>query len=77
LIAPLRETARPYHVTSVRKIALKTWELTLRPKKGKPLRFDAGQFAWLNLGHSAFSLEENPFSISSAPSARPDIQFII
>lgn len=76
-IAPLRETVRPWRVTSVRKIALKVWELTLRPEKGEPLRFDAGQFAWLNLGHSAFSLQENPFSISSAPSERPEIQFII
>lgn len=77
LVAPLREMARPYHVTSVAKVALKTWELTLRPEKGQAMRFDAGQFAWLNLGHSAFSLEENPFSISSAPSARPDIQFVV
>lgn len=77
LVAPLREMARPYRVTSVTKVALKTWELTLRPEKAQAMSFDAGQFAWLNLGHSAFSLEENPFSISSAPSAGPNIQFVI
>lgn len=77
LIAPLREMARPYRVTSVREVALRTWELTLRPEKGKSMHFEAGQFAWLNVGHSAFSLHENPFSISSAPAARPDIQFVI
>jgi predicted ferric reductase len=77
IIAPLRQTGRPYEVKSVRKIALKTWELTIRPKNGEALRFDAGQFAWLNIGHSPFSLYENPFSISSAPAARPDIQFVI
>jgi predicted ferric reductase len=77
VIAPLRQTGRPYEVKAVRKIALKTWELTIRSKKGEALRFEAGQFAWLNIGHSPFSLYENPFSVSSAPAARPEIQFVI
>jgi predicted ferric reductase len=77
IIAPLRQTGRPYEVKSVRKIALKTWELTIRPKKGEALRFNAGQFAWFNIGHSPFSLHEHPFSISSAPAVRPEIQFVI
>lgn len=77
VIAPLREAGRPYEVTSVRKIALKTWELTVRPRQGDALEFEAGQFAWLNPGRSPFSLHENPFSISSAPAQRPDIQFVI
>lgn len=77
IIAPLREAGRPYEVISVKKIALKTWELAIRPRKGEALSFDAGQFAWLNVGHSPFSLHENPFSISSAPAERPDIQFVV
>jgi predicted ferric reductase len=77
IIAPLGESGRPYEVKSVRKIALKTWELAVRPKRGDALDFEAGQFAWLNLGHTPFSLHENPFSISSAPAERPDIRFVI
>lgn len=77
LVAPLREASRPYEVISVKKIALKTWELAIRPGKGEALGFEAGQFAWLNVGHSPFSLHENPFSISSAPAARPEIRFVI
>ncbi|MEP3116164.1 ferredoxin reductase family protein [Nisaea sp.] len=77
VIAPLRQARHPYEVTSVRKIALKTWELALRPKRGDALDFEAGQFAWITLGHSPFSLQENPFSISSAPAERPDIRFVI
>ena len=77
VVAPLGEAGRPYEVTSVRKIALKTWELTVRPRHGNALSFDAGQFAWLNIGHNPFSLHENPFSISSAPAERPDIRFVI
>lgn len=77
VIAPLGEAGKPYEVSSVRKIALKTWEVSLRPRKGRALDFDAGQFAWLNLGHSPFSLYENPFSIASAPAERPDLRFVI
>lgn len=77
VIAPLREARHPYAVTSVKRLALKTWELTLRPRREKALGFEAGQFVWLNLGHGPFSLSENPFSISSAPAQRPDVQFVI
>jgi predicted ferric reductase len=77
LIAPLREARRAYEVTSVRKIALGTWELAIRPKRDEALAFEAGQFVWLNLGHSPFSVSENPFSISSAPAQRPDVMFVI
>ena len=41
------------------------------------MQFEAGQFVWLNLGHSPFSLHENPFSISSAPGLEAGIQFVI
>lgn len=77
VVAPLGEAGRPYEVTSVRKIAQKTWELGVRPRSGNALSFDAGQFAWLNIGHNPFSLDENPFSISSAPAERPNVRFVI
>ncbi|MEM9472624.1 MAG: ferredoxin reductase family protein [Pseudomonadota bacterium] len=75
LIMPLKELSRPFQVASVRKLARRTWELTIKPKSDVGLTFEAGQFVWLNLGNSPFSLHENPFSISSAPG--DDIQFVI
>jgi predicted ferric reductase len=77
LLTPLRQLSRPYEVSSVRKLALKTWELTIRPQSGDALRFVPGQFVWLNVGNSPFSLAENPFSISSAPADRNQLQFVI
>ncbi|MEM7637047.1 MAG: ferredoxin reductase family protein [Pseudomonadota bacterium] len=77
VVMPLKEAVRPYQLTSVRKIARRTWELTIKPQGGDGLRFAAGQFVWLNLGHSPFSLHENPFSISSAPGHEAGIQFVI
>jgi len=66
-----------YRLLSNRKVADRTWELTLAPERGQPLAFAAGQFAWLNLGHSPFSLTEHPFSISSTPADGPRISFTI
>jgi predicted ferric reductase len=77
VIMPLKEASQPYQVTSARKIAQRTWELTIKPQRGDGLQFEAGQFVWLNLGHSPFSLHENPFSISSASGQEAGIQFVI
>jgi len=77
LIKPLMQLGRPYAVRSVRPIALKTWELEIAPAKGEAIDFDAGQFVWLNVGHSPFSVYENPFSIASAPSRRDHLSFVI
>ncbi len=77
LIAPLRDLARPWTVASIRPLSARQWEVTVTPEGHSGLRYKAGQFAWLGVGRSAFSLHENPFSISSAPSVGPDVSFVI
>lgn len=77
LIAPLLRLRRPFRITDIRQEADRTWVLTLTPDFDGTLPYRAGQFAWLNVGHSAFSLNENPFSICSAPAAGGDVQFLI
>lgn len=74
---PLAQLRRPWRVQDVRAVAERTWELTLTPDGHDGLAYEAGQFAWVNVGHSPFSLYENPFSISSAPGVRRHLQFII
>jgi predicted ferric reductase len=74
---PALQLRRPWRVRSVAPAGLRSWELTLTPDGHVGLRSDAGQFAWINVGHSPFSLNENPFSISSAPGAGPEISFVI
>jgi len=66
----IKQLLNPYVVRAVRPAALKTWELEIAPRNGEAIDFNAGQFVWLNVGHSPFSLKENPFSIASAPSMR-------
>jgi predicted ferric reductase len=53
------------------------WEVTVKPDGHRGLDYQAGQFAWLNVGHGAFSMKENPFSICSAPAAGPELSFMI
>jgi len=77
IVAPIRQKRRPWKVTAVRPIALKTWELALEPDGHRGMAYEAGQFVWLNVGNSAFSLHENPFSISSAPASGSGLQTVI
>lgn len=77
LVEPALQRRKAWVVHSVRPVALKTWELSLDPVNHSGLQYEAGQFAWLNVGNSPFSLYENPFSISSAPASGGRLQFMI
>ena len=74
---PLTQLRSGWRVASVMPVARKTWELTITPDGHAGLDYAAGQFVWLNVGHTPFSLAENPFSISSAPGSGPKVSFII
>jgi len=77
LVKPIWQRQNPYTVRSVRRIADRTWELVVAPARGDVIPFEAGQFVWLNVGHSPFSLNENPFSIASAPTECGQLAFVI
>lgn len=74
---PILKRRAPYRVVGNDRVADRMWRITVEPESGRAIDFAAGQFVWLNLGHSPGSLTEHPFSISSAPSARPRIEFTI
>jgi len=77
LLKPLWQVRHPYSVRSVRRIAERTWELVVVPRRGEAIPFSAGQFVWLNVGSSPFSLNENPFSIASSAAERGRLEFVI
>lgn len=77
VITPMRQLHNPYRVVSVRKVALKIWELEIEPRSGAAIDFAAGQFVWLTLDRSPFAITEHPFSISSCPANRRFISFVI
>ena len=67
ILRPLLQLRAPYRVAFVGKVADRTWLLVIEPQQAKAITFEAGQFVWLNIGNSPFSLTEHPFSIASAP----------
>lgn len=77
LLSPLRQRRRPWSLRRVRPVALKTWELVLEPQGHAGLDYRAGQFVWLTLGDSPFSLREHPFSLSSAPADGPRLEVLV
>ncbi|MBM3523908.1 MAG: oxidoreductase, partial [Alphaproteobacteria bacterium] len=77
VVTPLRQRRHGYRVASVRSIGLQIWELAIEPESGSAFQFDAGQFVWLTLNRSPFSITEHPFSISSAPADGTRLSFVI
>lgn len=76
VIKPWRQLRKPYRVVEVRPERSHTWTLALEPDGHTGLkRFQPGQFAWLTLRNSPFSLREHPFTIASPPEALPRVEF--
>lgn len=71
VVRPALQLRRPYRLVSNREIGDRIWEIQVEAERGRAIDFAAGQFIWLNLGHSPFSLMEHPFSLSSTPADRP------
>lgn len=66
LLKPLRMRKKPYRVVEVKEERGKTWTLTLEPDGHEGMRYRPGQFAWITLGNTPFSLQQHPFSFSSS-----------
>lgn len=76
-LKPSYQLVYPWRVSEIARLAPHQWGLTIMPDGHAGLPYKAGQFVWLNIGRTPFSLHENPFSISSAPSSGADMSFII
>jgi len=77
LVKPFLLVRTAHHVVSNEEIGHGIRELVLRPARGKPLAFEAGQFAWVLLDQPPVTLLDHPFSISSAPEALPEVRLLI
>jgi predicted ferric reductase len=76
-LKPLRVRRHPYRLVDVSPAASRTWTLTLEPERGKALEFRAGQFVFLTLADTPFSLEQHPFSIASSAEQRHRLEFAV
>lgn len=76
-VKPVLLARRAYRVVSNQEIGNRIRELVLEPARGRALRFEAGQFAWVLLDQPPVTLLDHPFSISSAPHALPEVRLLI
>ena len=65
-ISRMFEPYRPHEVEKVERLNGKTVEVTLKPT-GKPINYQAGQFAYVAFSPGRELREPHPFTISSAP----------
>ena len=78
LVRPVLLKRRPYRVAETREERGDAKTLVLEPVGHAGLkRFMPGQFAWLTVRRSPFSLREHPFSIASAPEQLPRVELTI
>lgn len=77
ILKPFRLRRRAWTVREVRAEAGATWSLALTPVGHAGLAFAPGQFAWLKVGTSPWSVDEHPFSFSSSAERTDGIEFAI
>jgi len=69
-VRPWRNKKKPYIVTDVTEEIGDCWTLTIKPEGHRKMEYTAGQFAWITIGPTPFSLQQHPFTFAS--SARDD-----
>lgn len=77
IIKPLMMLKQPYRIEEVRRERGNSWTLILRPDGHKGMDFKPGQFAWLTIGCSPYSIREHPFSFSSSSMDTRNLKFTI
>jgi len=77
IVKPIRLLRRPWEVRAVTPERGNSWTVTLAPVGHPGTRFLPGQFAWLRVDRSPFSVWENPFSFSSSAERTDEVSFTI
>jgi len=75
LIKPALQRRQRYRVAEVKEERGDNLTLALEPVGHPGLRFAPGQFAWLKLGATPYTIEEHPFSFSSSAEEEGRVRF--
>ncbi len=70
LVRPWLNRRKPYRISQVIPERGNCWTLNLEPVGHKGKKFECGQFMWLTVGSNPFSMQQHPFSVSSACTER-------
>ncbi len=77
IIRPLALKKKPWKVAEVRPENGPCWTIALEPDGHDGLDFEAGQFGWLTVGPTPFSLQQHPFTIASSAERPKSVEFTI
>lgn len=77
LITPRLAGRHPYRVEAVQPLSRATWSVRLEPEDGEALRFEAGQFAFVTIADSPYSLQQHPYSIASSAATTDHLEFAV
>lgn len=66
IVRPWLNRKKPYKIIDVKAEDGASYSLTLEAKGHQRLNFISGQFAWITVGPTPFSLQQHPFSIASS-----------
>jgi len=77
MVKPIRLLGKPYKVKEVIAEKGNAHTLVIVPEQHQEFDFQPGQFVWLTMFHSPFSMKEHPFSISSSPEQKGELHFTI
>jgi predicted ferric reductase len=66
LVRPWINRNYPYRVVKVKPEKDSSWSLSLEADGHERLKFITGQFVWITLGPTPFSLQQHPFTIASS-----------
>ncbi|XSG85471.1 MAG: ferredoxin reductase family protein [Methylohalobius sp. ZOD2] len=75
LLRPLKMRRRPWRVAEVVEERGDSTTLVLDAEGHRGMKFRPGQFAWLTLGNTPFSLQQHPFSICSSAAQKDRLSF--
>jgi predicted ferric reductase len=70
VVRPWLMRRHPYRIVEGRPQRNDSWTLVIEPEGHEGLRFRAGQFLWITVGDSPYSMQQHPFSIASSPTDR-------
>jgi predicted ferric reductase len=66
VVRPWLSRKYPYRIKEVKEERGDAYTVILEPEGHKRLRFICGQFVWITIGPSPFSLQQHPFSVASS-----------
>jgi predicted ferric reductase len=75
LVKPWLMTRKPYLIEEITPERGDVWTLALRPIGHSGFQFQPGQFAWITLNITPYSMREHPFSIASSAEHAERLEF--